>query len=295
MSATSGTNTISSVLVLGNTTKPEYIGVSAPSSSSALPELNLTGLITSSGTVALNAAGNGPNGGTGSIISLAAPGDSFNVLQETFNHGTILIPTGGSVTCNLLYIPNFYLNVVNGNLTCQNAYINVGSPSQVFAGSGTISMGNFVCNNRGTVNIGPAATPFTGRLSVSGSFEVGLGGPVFGFGATNGGETFDQTSGTVQLTGSGDTVVVGAVWHPCSATLCTNMLGGFLSIPNAALDLGFGSNAGGQNDRRTAGQTGLANIYGISMGTTQPGGSQPGNCVGHRMTGGTLNLGAGGN
>ena len=118
-----------------------------------------------------------------------------------------------------------------------------------------------------------------------------MGGPVFGFGATNGGETFDQTSGTVQLTGSGDTVVVGQIGTLLGNSVY-NMLGGFLSIPNAALDLGFGSNAGGQTS--TYNQTGgLANIYGISMGTTQSNGSQPGNCA-ISVTGGTLNLGAGG-
>ena len=292
MSATSGTDTISSMLALGNTVKPEFI--STPTGAASM--LNLTGLITSNGTVALNAGGT-TQSGNGSTIALGAAGDSFNVLEETGgNHGTILIPTGGSVSCNLLFATNFCVNLVNGNLTCGNIYSNTTNPTTVFTGSGTISTVNFVANNGSTngaaISIGAPTSPFTGSFNVSGSFALGLGNPVFCFGTTGQGKAFYQTSGTVQLTGGGDSVVVGSNGSGNAGNSTYNMFGGFLNVPNAPMELGYGSNAAGTTS--TYSQTGgVANMYGISMGTTQSNGSQPGNCA-ISITGGTLNLGAGG-
>ena len=123
--ATSGTNTISSAIVMAT---PGYIQNTVSSSS---VYLNLTGPITttgagalqvspasnttstgnstivlagdvSTGTMQLNPGGNTPSSGYGATIALGGT-DSFNLLQET-NHGTILIQSGGSVSCTTFYV-----------------------------------------------------------------------------------------------------------------------------------------------------------------------------------------------
>ena len=100
------------------------------------------------------------------------------------------------------------------------------------------------------------------------------------------GGTIVQTGGAVLLTGTGDLVSMGY-----NGTDAYKLQGGFLNIPNTDFELGYGTNAA--TFTSTFNQTGgSANLYGLSMGTAQAG-AQPGNCV-ITMTGGTLDLGAGG-
>ncbi len=287
MIPTSGTDTISSAIVFGNTTKTENITTVAGSAA----ELNLTGPITSNGTVALNAGGTSTNASpNGSTIALGGT-DSFNILQETNgNHGTILV--GGSVSANFLFVGNYCAQIVNGSLTCQNLYCNTSNAGQqIFGGSGSVSAINSVMNHSGTVNFGTATFPYTGSFTVSGSFNVGFGSNPFpplgaGIGTQGAGDTVLQTSGSVLLTGTGDLVTMGF-----GGTNLYKLQGGFLSIPNTSFELGVGN---ANTFTSTYNQTGgLANIYGLSMGTTQNFGAQPGNCT-ITVTGGTLNLGAGG-
>ncbi len=281
----SGTNTISSAIVLQNSS--QLVNSFAGSNSC----LDLTGPITSAGTVQLNPGGT-TSAGNGSTIALAGTNDSFNILQESGNHGTILIPSGGSVSATMFNVINYGVDVVNGNLTSQNWYTNTTSisPAHVISGSGAISLGNFVANNGGLTSVGSSNTsyPFTGSVTVSGSFIVGINSfPGYTLGSNGYGGLFSQSGGTVQLTGAPDTIVLGY-----SSTSGYNMNGGYLSIPNTALELGFG-NATSSNTSAFSQTGGLANLYGLSMGTTQTLGPQSGSCV-ISITGGTLNLGAGG-
>ncbi len=287
MAATSGTSTISSTLALGSS---ETFSSPTLTSTATIATLNLTGLITSAGTAILNPNGNSINAATGSVVSLGGASDSFNLLQQgSGGHGTIVIASGGSVSCNMFFVGFYGADVVNGNLTCQNFYCNNSNAgNQNITGSGTITTGVWLSNHSGIVNLGTGNNNFTGALNVTGSFNVGLGAfPGFVAGTNGPGGTIVQSSGTVQLTGGGDNVTMGF-----NGTDAYKLQGGFLSIPNTAFDLGYGSNAGSFTS--TFNQTGgLANIYGLSMGTTQAQGAQPGNCA-VTVTGGTLNLGAGG-
>ena len=277
----SGTNTISSALALSSST------VLVNSSTSSTSYLNLTGPITSAGTVGVNAGGST----SASTVVLANANDSFNMLQEIGNHGTILIPSGGSVSANMFVVINYGVNVVNGNLTSQNFYGNYTntSPGHIFSGSGAIALGNVVLNNGGLTSAGNASFPFTGSLTASGSFIMGITSfPGYSLGSFAGsGATFAQGGGTVQLTGGPDTVGLGY-----SGNSTYKMQGGYLNIPNTALELGFG-NASSSNTSTFNQTGGLANLYGLSMGTTQNNGPQSGSCA-ISVTGGTLNLGAGG-
>ena len=228
--ASSGTNTITSAIVLAGTNNIQNTQNSGASTGTVF--LNLTGVISNSSTTIVNAGGN-TSGGTGTTIALAGTNDSFNVLQESGNHGTILIPSGGSVSANMFDVINYGVDVVNGNLASQNWYGNYTStsPPHIIAGSGTITLGNFLANHGGLTTVGSANGnyPFTGSLTVSGSFAVGLNAfPGYSLGSNGYGGTVNQTGGTVQLNGSGDSVLLGF-----AGSSTYNMYGGFLSIPNA--------------------------------------------------------------
>ena len=284
--ASAGTDTVSSAIVLTGTVNQ----LNTTSNNTGVC-LNLTGPITASGgTLLANPGGPGNNVGGGSVVALSYSNNSFNVLQQgNGSHGTILIPSGGSVTCNIYTSNNYAALVTNGTLACQNASpaASNGSAVNIIGGSGLISVVNWLSDGGGTLALGTAAYPFTGSLTVSGSFDVGS--PAFPGvlpGNKNAGGKLYQTGGTVQLTGGIDQVTIGF-----NGTSSYNLQGGLLSIPNGPLELGFG-NAGGFSSSYS--QTGgSANIYGLWLGATQNLGAQPGNCyVG--VTGGTLNLGAGG-
>jgi fibronectin-binding autotransporter adhesin len=286
--ASSGTNTITSAIVLAGTNNIQNTQNSGVSTGTVF--LNLTGVVTNSSTMIVNPGGN-TSAGTGSTIAFAGTNDTFNIFQESGNHGTILIPSGGSVSTNMFDVINYGVDLVNGNLTSQNWYGNYTSisPPHIIAGSGAISLGNFLANHGGLTTVGSANSnyPFTGSLTVSGSFAVGLNAfPGYSLGSNGYGGTVNQTGGTVQLNGTGDSVLLGF-----AGSSTYNMYGGFLSISNAPLELGFGNASGFSSVYSQTG--GLANIYGLSMGTTQNFGTQPGNCT-VNVTGGTLNLGAGG-
>jgi autotransporter-associated beta strand protein len=276
----SGTTTISSAIVLNGNNALQNTAASGTAF------LNLTGVITNSGTMQVNAVP------ATSTIALGG-NDTFNILYQgggSSPHGTMLIPTGGSVSANFLEVNNYSADAVNGNLTCQDIYCNYSntSASQSVSGSGTISTNVWISNRLSTVNLGFANNPFTGSLIVSGTFALGAPSfPGVNLGGTGGGGTINQTGGTVQLSGTGDDNNMGY-----SGSSAYNFSGGFLSIPNAPLELGFG-NATSSNTSAFSQTGGLANLYGLSMGTTQNLGSMNGSCA-ISVTGGTLNLGAGG-
>jgi autotransporter-associated beta strand protein len=295
MTPTSGTDTISSAFVLGNTAA-ETFQTAAGSGSNAGGTLNLTGVLTSSGTVIVNPGG-GASGATNvSTIVLGGSADSFNWLQQgSGGHANIAIPSGGSVSANLFFHAFYGNDLVNGNLSVGTASINNGTGGPVnFAGSGTIVINNWISNHGGTVTLGPTTGNFignfTGSLNVSGSFVQGLiaAGP----GNSNGaGSIINQNSGTVVLSGTGDLLTMGYMAAGNNTASSYNVKGGILSIPNTAFDLGFGATASALSTFTVSG--GSANVYGLSMGTTQGLGAQNGNCA-ISVTGGTLNLGPGG-
>ena len=231
------------------------------------------------------------------MVALAGSADSFNWLFETNGqHGTIYIPTGGSVSANLLFVGNYCADVINGNLSCGTAYVNNStSGHQIFTGSGALTAGNWVSNHLGTIDLGTAVTmppglpqTFTGSISVSGTFIMGLFS-LPGVGSSNGnGSIINQTGGSVLVSSStADTVLMNAD----VSTTTYNLSGGTLAIPHVPVEMGWGTIG---SSKATLNQTGgLANIYGLSMGTTQNLGAEPGSCA-ISVTGGTLNLGGGG-
>ena len=269
VSTSSQTTSISSAIALNAAT-------TTISSTNATVPILLSGIISGTGNLTVNTAGSASCTFSGSADSIGGI-----LIQGAGNHNTIAIAPGASFSANEFYVNNFGTLSVNGNMSCGTLYSNASAAGDQFLnGSGTISTNFVVSNHGGNVRFS------NGQLFDSGPFWLGLTAPIGGLGTSGAGGIITQSSGTVSMTGGIDSVLLGF-----NGTSTYNAQGGLLSIPNTALVLGYSTtNATVSTFNQTGG---LANLYGLSMGTTQTLGAQNGKCA-ITVTGGTLNLGAGG-
>ena len=113
-----------------------------------------------------------------------------------------------------------------------------------------------------------------GGLNVTGSAAIGPFGPI---GSQRLGCTFQQDSGTVNITGTGDGFTIGS--NNTSGNGAYTQYGGVLNVPNEYVEMCYSTSSAAISYFQVLGSASspaTANIYGISLGQTVNNGTQNG-------------------
>ena len=219
----------------------------------------------------LSNSGNVSTTGTGNFIfgggTVTIPGQ----FQEAANVSTgevVSILPGTTLTCGTYSVGTAATLTVGGTM-------NVNS---IISGNNA-SAGPHLLNGAGVINTtniyGTAGTGLVefsnGVLNVSGSALIGK---TAAMGAARG---FQQDSGTVTVTSSGDMFTIGL--GATSGTGSYTMNGGTLNVPSEYVELCYSSPGvlTALQVSSSAGGSPTANVYGISFGSTANNGTQNGN------------------
>ncbi len=282
MNATSGTTVIASATALNPSSGSTLINA-ANSNQTLLfsGPMNAPGNVFASGS-GIYAFGGGAMSITGTLQDGIYPQGRLAVIS--------VLP-GTTLNCGYFGTPVYSTLTVGGTM-------NAGS---VYAANST--SGNFFLNGNGVLN----ATTFLGSgggviefsngvLNVTGSAAIGPIGPAILSGTPRDGCTFQQDSGTVNMTGTGDGFTLGT--GASSGNGSYTQLGGVLNVPNQYVELCYGTNSAATSFFQvlgSAGSSATANVYGISFGQTVNNGTQNGSgTVALGNAGSRLVIGAGG-
>ena len=280
--ASSGTTVISSATVLNPSS-----GSTLVNSPDSTKTLLFSGPMYATGNVFASGSGNYVFGGGAMSIT--------GTLQEgIYPQGRLAVISvlpGTTLNCGYFGTPVYTTLTVGGTM-------NTGS---VYAANST--SGNFFLNGIGVLN----ATTFLGSgggviefsngvLNVNGSAAIGPIGPAILSGTPRDGGTFQQDSGMVNMTGTGDGFTLGT--GASNGNGSYTQLGGVLTVPNQYVELCYGTNSAATSFFQvlgSAGSTATANVYGISFGQTVNNGTQNGDgTVNLGDAGSLLTIGAGG-
>ena len=199
----------------------------------------------------------------------------------------ISVLAGTTVDCGTYFAPIFSTLTVGGTLNTGVVYIdNSTAGNQFLNGSGVITTATFIGSGGGTVEFS------NGVLNVTSSATIGPFGP---YGTQRLSSTFQQDSGTVNITGTGDGLTLGT--NSTSGNGTYTQLGGVLNVPNEYVELCYSSGSATTAFQVLGSATSpaTANVYGISFGQTVNNGTQNGNgTVKLGDVGSRLVIGAGG-
>ncbi len=258
MNSSKGTAAIGSIMVFGS------------SGSTILTCTNSKTTLLFSG--ALSDSGNLTTSGSGNFVFSGGSVNIGGTLQEGNNDpsrtGVINILPGTTVTCGT-YAVGFFSTLTVGGTMNTNSF-NAGNSNagmQFLNGIGVINTPLFLGANNGRVAFS------NGVLNISGTALIGRTD------AQGGGRNFQQDSGTVNITGTGDGFMVG--FNATSGTSAYLIDGGVVNVPNEYVELCYSATTGtaitGFQVLGSAGTAATANVYGISLGQTLNNGVQNGN------------------
>ena len=275
MNGSSGTAIIGSPTVLS-------AGATILASANANQTLLFGSALSTTGGVTTSGSGNFVfGGGTSSVAGTFQEGNSN--LSRT---AVVSVLPGSTLNVGTYYVPYFSNLTVGGTMNAGAFYTANGTAGQTFInGSGVINAATWVTSGGGTARFS------NGVLNVSGSFAVAPAVPAIG--ATLAG-TFEQDSGTVNVTGTGDGFAVGFS-DASHGNGAYTQFGGVLNVPNEYVELCYEDATGGNSYFQVLGTATTANVYGISFGQTVNNGEQDGNGTVKLGNAGTLLvIGAGG-
>lgn len=258
--------------------------------------INAASLTLGAGTSAVTASRGGAytqnTGSTTAITGAIAVTGSSSVTNPSTSQGSTFINNGGTVTAASLtltqsaagstlsniggtYTQSAGTTTITNNLTLSATGTGItigasGNDTALNLSGGTISSGTAGLNGTTTIS-------GTGTLNVAGTFYMGEA-------AAGRNSLVNQTGGTVNInTTTADTIRIG---HWGTETSTYNLSGGILNVTGADAVLGW-DGAGVLNI-----SNGTANFRGLRLGNATAGNHNGANTL--SLTGGTLNLGAGG-
>jgi autotransporter-associated beta strand protein len=223
--------------------------------------------MTSTGGITTSGSGNFAfGGGTVSIAGTLQEGNS--IPSRT---AVISVLPGTTLNVGSYQVSYFSSLTVDGTMNAGAIYTANGTAGQTFLnGNGVINTATFVTSGGGTARFS------NGVLNVSGSFAVAPAVPAIGAAVAG---AFEQDSGTVNVTGTGDGFTLGYSSNGNGNGAYTQY-GGVLNVPNEYVELCYESGAGGNSYFQVLGNqttSATANVYGISLGQTVNNGVQDGN------------------
>jgi fibronectin-binding autotransporter adhesin len=264
MNATSGTTVIASATALNPSSGSTLINAANSNQT-----LLFSGPMNAPGNVFASGSGNYVFGGGAMSIS----GTLQDGIYPQGRLAVISVLPGTTLNCGYFGTPVYSTLTVGGTMNTGSVY------------SANSTSGNFFLNGNGVLN----ATTFLGSgggviefsngvLNVTGSAAIGPVGPAILSGTPRSGSTFQQDSGTVNITGTGDGFTIGS--EAASGNGAYTQLGGVLNVPNEYVELCYSTGPAATSNFQVLGSAGTmatANIYGVSLGQTVNNGVQNGN------------------
>ncbi len=264
MNASSGTTVISSATVLNPSSGSTLINCSNSNQT-----LLFSGPMTALGSVFASGSGNYVFGGGAMSIS----GTLQDGIYPQGKNAVVSVLPGTTLNCGYFYNPTFVTLTVGGTMNAGSVYTcNTAAPIFV-NGNGVLNVTNLFGSGGGVVEFS------NGVLNVTGSAAIGPIGPAGLSGTPRYGCTFQQDSGTVNITGTGDGFTIGS--EAATGNGAYTQYGGVLNVPNEYVELCY-SNAGAASATffqvlGTPTSPATANLYGISLGQTVNNSVQNGN------------------
>jgi autotransporter-associated beta strand protein len=274
MTSTKGTANISPPTIL-------TAGTTVFSCSNGNAYLEFSGPLTS-GNITTSGSGNFVFGGGSVNVS--------STIQECNSDASrtadIIVLPGTTVNCGTYTVGFFSSLTVNGTMNTNLVHIgNSATGNQFLDGHGVINTTRLDGANNGTAQFS------NGVLNVSGPAIIGRTD-------TGAGRTFEQDSGTVNVTSTGDGFTVGVGATSGTTTIGYTMDGGTLNVPNEYVELCYSTGTATTSAFQVLGSANTAataNVYGVSLGYTVSNGTQNGNgLLKLGNAGSLLDIGAGG-
>ncbi len=282
VNASSGTTVISSATVLNPGSGS--VVVNCPTSNTTLL---FSGPMNATGSVLASGSGNYVFGGGAMSIS----GTLQDGIYPQGRLAVISVLPGTTLSCGYFGTPVYSTLTVGGTMNIASVYTANSTAGNFFLnGNGVLNATTFLGSGGGVIEFS------NGVLNVTGSAAIGPIGPAILSGTPRSGCTFQQDSGTVNMTGTGDGFTLGS--ESTSGNGSYTQLGGVLNVPYQYVELCYSTGPAASSNFQVLGSPGAlatANVYGISLGQTVNNGVQNGNgTVKLGNAGSLLVIGAGG-